>query len=187
MRRAFHDAASQPGGPVFVSLPMDLLEEEVTAGAPAPTTIERGATGGRLEELADLLTERPAGKLGIVAGDEVSPTAAAWPRSSRWPRRSGAPVHGASLHSTAVFPQTHPLYADTFAPSAPAIAKALSGYDKVLRHRRPRVPRVPLQPRRRRPARGGAAADLARPGLPRPLLPHPPGGAGRSRGPRSRR
>ena len=131
MRRAFHDAASQPGGPVFVSLPMDLLEQQVEAGAPAPTQIERGAVGGRLGELADLLTEVPPGKLGIVAGDEVAHSGGVAALVGL-AEALGAPVHGASLHSTAVFPQTHALYADTFAPSAPAIAKALAGYDKVL-------------------------------------------------------
>src|SRR3990170_6297895 len=39
VRRAFHDAASPPAGPVFVALPMDLLGQEVDAGAPPASTI----------------------------------------------------------------------------------------------------------------------------------------------------
>jgi benzoylformate decarboxylase len=131
VRRAFHDAASQPGGPVFVSLPMDLLEQETAQGAPAPTVIDRGSVGGSLDELADLLASVPPGKLGIIAGDEVSYSGGV-AALVELAEALGAPVHGASLHATGVFPQSHPLYADTFAPSAPAIAKALSGYDRVF-------------------------------------------------------
>jgi benzoylformate decarboxylase len=131
MRRAFHDAASQPGGPVFVSLPMDLLEEETSQGAPEPTVIDRANVGGSLDELAELLTSVPPGKLGIIAGDEVSHSGGVEALVAV-AEALGSPVHGASLHATGVFPQTHPLYADTFAPSAPAIAKALSGYDVVF-------------------------------------------------------
>jgi benzoylformate decarboxylase len=131
MRRAFHDAASQPASPVFVSLPMDLLEAEVAGATPEPTTVERAAVGGRLDELAQLLCEPPPGKLGIIAGDEVSASGGVAALVAL-AEALGAPVHGASLHATAVFPQTHPLYADTFAPAAPAIAKALADYDRVF-------------------------------------------------------
>jgi benzoylformate decarboxylase len=86
---------------------------------------------GRLDELAELLTALPPGKLGIVAGDEVSYSGAV-PALVAVAEALGAPVHGASLHATGVFPQTHPLYADTFAPAAPAIAKALADYDRVF-------------------------------------------------------
>ena len=65
MRRAFHDAASPPAGPVFVSLPMSMLDEEGDLPVPPPSEIERRAVPSALDELADLLTE-PAGR---VAGD----------------------------------------------------------------------------------------------------------------------
>jgi benzoylformate decarboxylase len=110
---------------------MDLLEQETAQGAPAPTVIDRGSVGGRLDELADLLASVPPGKLGIIAGDEVSSSGGV-AALVELAEALGAPVHGASLHATGVFPQSHPLYADTFAPSAPAIAKALSGYDRVF-------------------------------------------------------
>src|SRR3954452_9211880 len=55
LRRAFHDAASPPSGPVFVSLPMSILDEEGGAPVPAPSQLERAAVGGGLDELAELL------------------------------------------------------------------------------------------------------------------------------------
>jgi benzoylformate decarboxylase len=95
------------------------------------TVIERGVAAGRLDELADLLASTPIGKLGIVAGDEVSASGAV-AQLVALAEALGAPVHGQSLHATGVFPQAHPLYADTFAPAAPAIAKALAGYERVF-------------------------------------------------------
>ena|SRR5947207_993771 len=62
LRRAFHDAASAPRGPVFVSLPMDLLEDPSDLETPPPSTIHRRAVAGGLDELAVLLTEPPIGK-----------------------------------------------------------------------------------------------------------------------------
>ena len=44
----------------------------------------------------------------------------------------GAPVFGAPLHSTGVFPPTHPLYAGMLAPAAAAINAALSPFRRVL-------------------------------------------------------
>src|SRR6476646_1830147 len=72
LRRAFHDAASAPEGPVFVSLPMDLLDGESESEAPPASRIHRGAIAASLAELAQLLTDPPIGKVAIVVGDEVA-------------------------------------------------------------------------------------------------------------------
>ena len=76
MRRAFHDAASPPVGPVFVSLPMSTLDAEGDLDVPAPSRIERRTVAASLDELATLLAESPVGSLAIVAGDEVSASGA---------------------------------------------------------------------------------------------------------------
>lgn len=131
MRRAFHDAASAPAGPVFVSLPMDLLEQPTARPAPPATTLERRSVAGGLDQLADLLASTPIGKLALVVGDEVSASGAV-AEAVALAEALGCPVHGQSLHATGVFPQGHPLYADTFAPAAPAIAKALAPYERVF-------------------------------------------------------
>src|SRR5437868_6230780 len=54
MRRAFHDALTPPCGPVFVSIPMDLLEHDVDVPVPAVSTIDRRPIAGGLDELAQL-------------------------------------------------------------------------------------------------------------------------------------
>src|SRR5688572_6559482 len=72
LRRAFHDAAAPPAGPVFLSIPMDVLDEEGDAAAPPPSTVDLGAVAGSLDGLAGLLCDTPVGRLAIVAGDEVA-------------------------------------------------------------------------------------------------------------------
>lgn len=130
LRRAFHDAASPPSGPVFVSLPMDLLDQQ----APAPsrrTRIERGAVAGGLAEIADLLVDTDPTRLAIVVGDEAS-TAAAQRPLVELAELLAVPVHGSPLHGSVVFPTSHPLWAGPLPPAAAAIRGVLEGYDRVL-------------------------------------------------------
>src|SRR5690242_14398746 len=57
LRRAFHDAAAAPSGPVFVSIPMNLLDDDLDAPVPSPSRV-RGASApdaAVLDQLADLL------------------------------------------------------------------------------------------------------------------------------------
>lgn len=46
VRRAFHDASAAPSGPVFLSLPMDVMEEMSTVGIAGRSTIDRSAVAG---------------------------------------------------------------------------------------------------------------------------------------------
>ena len=71
MRRAFHDAASSPSGPVFVSLPMSMLDSEGEPPVPVDPRSTAASVPSALDELAALLTDTPSGTLAIVAGDEV--------------------------------------------------------------------------------------------------------------------
>ena len=131
VRRAFHDAASPPSGPVFVSIPMDLLEEEGDAPVPAPSRIERAGApaAALLDELATRLSA--SARIAIVAGDEVAASGAV-DALVAVAEALGCRVHGSPLHSNVVFPTTHPLWANALPPSATAIASALAEYDTVL-------------------------------------------------------
>jgi benzoylformate decarboxylase len=131
MRRAFHDAMSPPSGPVFVSIPMDLLEQDVDDPVPPPSHIDRHSIAGALDELAELLRAPAQGKVGIVVGDEIA-AADAVAEVVALAERIGAPVHGAPLYGSAVFPPRHPLWMGMLNPAAAAINAALAGYDRVL-------------------------------------------------------
>jgi benzoylformate decarboxylase len=130
LRRAFHRAAVPPTGPVFVSLPMDQMDEEV-GPAPPPSTIEQAAVAGSLEALADRLTSTPVGRLALVVGDAVAASGAVADVVAL-AEALGAPVHGAPLHGRGVFPPAHPLYQGMLTPAAVAIHAALERYDRVF-------------------------------------------------------
>ena len=131
VRRAFHDAATAPRGPVFVSIPMDLLDEEGDAPVPGPSRIGRAVVpdAAALDELAARLGA--ADRLAIVAGDEVAHSGGV-DALVAVAEALGCAVHGSPLHSNVVFPTTHPLWRNALAPSANAIATTLSQYDTVL-------------------------------------------------------
>lgn len=130
-RRAFHDAAGPPAGPVFLSIPCDVLDEAAPAPAP-PRTADRGrGPAAGLDELARLLADSVPGSLAIVAADEVA-AAGATAALARLAEALGAPVYAAPLHGRRVFPSDHPLFAGPLPPRADAIRAALAGYRRVL-------------------------------------------------------
>ena len=107
-----------PTGPVFVSLPMDLLDEEGDGDVPAPAPIRSsaGASAGGLDELADLLAaadRRQAGHRRRRRGGGVGRRR----RARRpWPRRSARPCTARRCTRHVVFPPTHPLWAGDAGP-----------------------------------------------------------------------
>src|SRR3954468_19381001 len=52
VRRAFNDAKAAPTGPVFLSLPMDVMEEMSAVGIAEPSVIDRRPIAGSLDQLA---------------------------------------------------------------------------------------------------------------------------------------
>lgn len=131
MRRAFHDAASAPAGPVFVSIPMDVLEEAGEAPVPAASTIDRGAVAGGLDELARRLASAAPDRLMLVAGDEVAASGGVAALTAV-AEALGCKVHGSPIHSNVVFPTDHPLWAGPLPPQATGTGAALAAYDTVL-------------------------------------------------------
>jgi benzoylformate decarboxylase len=77
VRRALHDSQTAPTGAVFLSFPMDVMEEVTTIGIGEVSTIDRSAIAGSLDRLAEYLAAVEPGKLAIIAGDEVSSSNAA--------------------------------------------------------------------------------------------------------------
>src|SRR5207248_2183710 len=129
-RRAFRDAASPLPGPVFVSIPMDILDQDDDAPVPPRSSVDRAAVAGGLDQLAARLTS--GGRLALVAGEEVGSSPGGVDAFVAVAERLGAPVFGSPLHSVTVFPPTHPLWAGGLAPRADAIRAQLSGYDTVF-------------------------------------------------------
>jgi benzoylformate decarboxylase len=131
VRRAFHDASAAPTGPVFLSLPMDVMEELSTVGIAETSTIDRCAVAGSLDKLADSLAAIPPGRLAIIAGDEVYPSDAA-PELVELAELLGAPVYGASWPSHIPFPTSHPLWSGNMPTKATEIAAKLQDFDAIF-------------------------------------------------------
>ncbi len=131
VRRAFHDASAAPSGPVFLSLPMDVMEEMSAVGIAGRSTIDRSAIAGSLPELADHLAAIAPGRLAIIAGDEVYASQAA-AEVAKLAESFGAPVYGSSWPSRIPFPTSHPLWAGNLPTKASGIAEILGAYDAIF-------------------------------------------------------
>jgi benzoylformate decarboxylase len=131
LRRAFKVAQDPPGGPVFVALPIDVLEQETAEAALPPATLylehEPDQAGVAAMAGALLASRRPA----IVAGDDVT-RRGAHAELLALAELLGAAVWVEGLRQHLVFPSTHPAYRGSLPFDAAAIRKALDGADAVL-------------------------------------------------------
>jgi benzoylformate decarboxylase len=131
MRRAFHDAASPPTGPVFVSLPMDVLSEEGDFDVPPASRLERRTVPAALPELAAAILAARRDRFAVVASEEVTASGATEALVA-FAERIGCPVYGAPMHSTQVFPTAHPLWSGAVPADAVLARELLAGFDTVL-------------------------------------------------------
>lgn len=130
-RRAFQDSCAAPSGPVFLSLPMDVMERTGTAVPPAASVIHRGAIAAALPELAQALASVAPGRIAILAGDEVF-VAGASDEAAQLAEALGATVFGSSWPTHLPFPSSHPLWAGNLPGTASAIRQALAPFDAML-------------------------------------------------------
>jgi benzoylformate decarboxylase len=131
VRRAFQDASAAPAGPVFLSLPMDVMEEMSTAPITTRSVIDRRMVAGSLDELASRLAAIPPGRLLIIAGDEVCASNAA-AEVATLAETLGAPVYGSSWPSCLPFPTAHPLWSGNMPSVGREIHRTLSRFDALF-------------------------------------------------------
>ena len=131
VHRAAKTALAPPTGPVFLSLPADVLQAEGDVDLGAPTRVAPRIRGDQaaVEAAADLLAraERPL----IMAGDAVAQSRA-HAELVAVAECLGAPVYAEGVASTASFPASHPLFRGTLVRSAPAIRQVLSQADLLF-------------------------------------------------------
>ncbi|MGB3441839.1 MAG: thiamine pyrophosphate-binding protein [Actinophytocola sp.] len=129
LRRAFALAAQPPEGPVFVSIPMDLLVEHVDVPVPARSPLAPLGPANGLDQAAWILAgaDNPA----IVAGDGVGRDGAV-AQLVNLAERLNATVFHQPMHDRVNFPFTHSLHAGMLPPRNAAVREALTGHDVVL-------------------------------------------------------
>jgi benzoylformate decarboxylase len=129
MRRAFLRANAPPEGPVFVSIPVDVLEEELSDALPPRSEARPLGVAEDTEQVADALLA--AGAPAIVAGDGVARDGA-MEELVRVAEALGATVFHEPMYDAADFPATHPLSAGMMPPVNAEIRRRLDGHDVIF-------------------------------------------------------
>ena len=131
VRRAVKTALAQPTGPVFLSLPVDVLNNVRDIDLLESTRIAPRIVGDRaaIAEAAKLLAraERPL----IVSGDAVA-SSDALAELVELAELSGAPVMSEGVGSRCTFPFTHPLSAGGLPRLMPLVRALLMRHDLVF-------------------------------------------------------
>jgi len=131
LQRAFKIATEAPAGPVFVALPIDVMEQETEIAPARPATLfasNRPDPAG-IAAMARLLSA--ARSPAIIAGDDIA-RAGADGTLVELVDKLGASVWFEGLRGRNSFPTDHPAWRGTLAFDAPGIAKQLAPNDLVL-------------------------------------------------------
>ena len=129
MRRAFLLAQTPPTGPVMVSIPVDVLEEEWDDPLPARTDVRELGVAEGVDDLAEALLG--AGAPAIVAGDGVGRSGAV-ENLVALAESLGATVFHEPMYDCVDFPATHPLSAGMLPPVDALIQEKLAKHDAVF-------------------------------------------------------
>jgi benzoylformate decarboxylase len=128
MHRAAKVALTSPTGPVFISLPGDILNafEALDLGEPTRVDTAGRPSDAALRRLAErlLAAERPV----ILAGSEIV-TSDAFAEAARFAEALGAPVYQQTVVSGAHFPSEHPLFLGQLSRDQRRVRELLSPYD----------------------------------------------------------
>jgi benzoylformate decarboxylase len=131
VHRAAKTALAPPAGPVFLSIPGDILNAEAEIDLGRPTRIGPRLRGdaAAIAAAAKLLAaaERPV----ILAGDGVA-RSGALAELVELAEAIGAPVHLEGIDNSTPFPSTHPLFRGPITRLAPQIRKTLAQHDLLL-------------------------------------------------------
>ena len=131
IHRAAKIALTPPTGPVFLSLPGDVLDEtaELDMGSAVRVDTAARPSDATLAKVAELLTsaKRPA----ILAGQELA-MREAFAEATQCAELLGAAVYGSSIPYTAPFPAEHSAYMGALTRQQPQVRKTLEAHDVLL-------------------------------------------------------
>ena len=131
VHRAAKVALTPPTGPVFVSLPGDILNDFAAIDLGAPTRVD--AAGRPSDAALRKLSERllAAARPVIIAGSEIV-TSDGFEESARLADALGAPVYQQTVVSGAHFPSEHPLFLGQLSRDQRRVRELLTPYDTLV-------------------------------------------------------
>jgi len=131
VRRACKQALAHPTGPVFLSLPVDVLNAERDLDLMAPTRVDPRIRGPREAVRAAAKRLARAERPLLIAGDAVA-HGDALGELQEVAELLGAPVMTECVPSTCSFPFTHPLYGGPMPRLGPPIRSMLMRHDLLF-------------------------------------------------------
>lgn len=131
VRRAAKIAMTAPCGPVFISLPGDILNASTHLNLMAPTRLDTSAvpSARRLQALAEriLAAKNPV----LLAGREIVDSDA-FEIAGEFASAIGAPVFQQTVPTGAHFPSEHPLYQGDLSRNQADVREVLSPFDLLI-------------------------------------------------------
>jgi len=130
VRRAAKVATTPPTGPVFISLPGDILDAEATLDLGKSTRVDAATrpSDAALERLADLLLQ--ARNPVLIAGHELN-TRNALQEAAELAEVLGAPVYQQTVPYATHFFSEHPAFLGQLTRNQQQVREALSPYDVI--------------------------------------------------------
>lgn len=131
IHRAAKVALTPPTGPVFISLPGDILNREapLELGGATRVDTETRPSSGALDALAQKILDAKAP--AIIAGHEIV-TSNALDEATAFADLVGAPVYQQTIQDGAHFRSEHPLFLGALGRNQPQVRELLSPYDLLI-------------------------------------------------------
>jgi benzoylformate decarboxylase len=130
LRRAFAIAGPPRGGPVFLSLPMDVLDQEVAGPAPPRSATPRLGPAPDAEDFATTLARYDADKVFVLLGDDLPATTA--DGLVAFAEAGGFAIWGTQITSRSAFPSAHPLWAGVLKPDFALMRERLAQAEALV-------------------------------------------------------
>ena len=130
LRRAFAIARTPPCGPVFLSLPMDVLDQVVPDEIPPASARPELGASPQAGALAGALAKYDPSRVILLLGDDLPAAASSGIVSLA--EAGGYAVWGTQLTSRSAFPSEHPCWAGVMKPDFAAMRARLEAADALL-------------------------------------------------------
>jgi len=130
--RAYATAIQEPAGPVFLSLPLDDWDKEMSFDVPIrKVSTRKGPDPEGVKAFADKLNAARNPVL-VYGGDIARIGETAWVKGIEFAEKFQAPVWEAPFCERTPFPETHPLYAGELPAAIGPLSDKLKGHDLIV-------------------------------------------------------